>query len=341
MASGFFTCDLLDSDLTFDNYRQECCEECCSTSYGDVTPLYCRQGCLSPFRTNDCAAAYEENDCRRTGLNYYYGTLATDLYRTEQWCCMTELIFGEYDDERTGIYSEEECRQHNFDSPTGYPSFHPTKQPTSAPTLPTSSPTSFPTYNPSVEPTKHPSYSPSDSPTRNPTEHPTPFPTFFPSTSPTSKPTISPTDFPTRKPTRNPTVFPTYYPSIHPTQNPTVDPTAFPTNPPTNLPTDFPTRSPTLSPTIFPTRDETVAPSGSPQVETDQELIPVDSDIAILGLGSLVIVLGITVCCLMRRNRTEDVVRKEILKYQQQQQAGVQNLNVAEELDVPKAQLIE
>eukprot|EP00924_Labyrinthula_sp_SR-Ha-C_P015101 snap_masked-scaffold_9-processed-gene-8.28-mRNA-1 protein AED:0.95 eAED:0.95 QI:0/-1/0/1/-1/1/1/0/95 len=36
----------------------------------------------------------------------------------EQWCCMTELIFGEYDDDRTGIYSEEECNELRFNSPS-------------------------------------------------------------------------------------------------------------------------------------------------------------------------------------------------------------------------------
>ncbi|WP_371031219.1 PT domain-containing protein [Pseudoclavibacter sp. JSM 162008] len=192
---------------------------------------------------------------------------------------------------------------------TPLPTIEPTAEPTAEPTpAPTAEPTAEPTPAPTAEPTAEPTPAPTAEPTAEPTPAPTAEPTAEPTPAPTAEPTAEPTPAPTAEPTAEPTPAPTAEPTAEPTPAPTAEPTAEPTPAPTAEPTAEPTPAPTAEPTAEPTASEVATqtkPSNASPPAGALATTGAEGNIATwLGLGSLVLVAGISLL-LRRREPTE------------------------------------
>eukprot|EP00924_Labyrinthula_sp_SR-Ha-C_P005506 snap_masked-scaffold_62-processed-gene-0.25-mRNA-1 protein AED:1.00 eAED:1.00 QI:0/0/0/0/1/1/2/0/187 len=158
MASGFFTCDLLEgesnggnSDLEVKPDRIHCCEECC-LALSQSNEENCLKGCSQeavddPTVCNDGGTGI----CSRRGINYFLGKFGPNEPGNRLFCCVTELDNGVFTRTDTEVLEGEECTAINFDVPTSFPTESPTNSPTQNPT------TLSRTQNPTTpNPTKSP-----------------------------------------------------------------------------------------------------------------------------------------------------------------------------------------
>eukprot|EP00924_Labyrinthula_sp_SR-Ha-C_P005500 snap_masked-scaffold_62-processed-gene-0.28-mRNA-1 protein AED:0.84 eAED:1.00 QI:0/0/0/0.5/1/1/2/0/330 len=142
MASGFFTCDLLDGVSNgggnFDERpdREHCCRECCIQLDEDRKNI-CREGC-SEAALDDVSVCGNDDRavCSLGGLKFFLGQLSSNQDGENLRCCLTELEDGVFRRSRTDLFDEGECNNFEFDVPTSFPTDSPTNFPTRSPTTP-------------------------------------------------------------------------------------------------------------------------------------------------------------------------------------------------------------
>eukprot|EP00924_Labyrinthula_sp_SR-Ha-C_P005499 snap_masked-scaffold_62-processed-gene-0.23-mRNA-1 protein AED:0.36 eAED:1.00 QI:0/0/0/1/1/1/2/0/169 len=141
MASGLFTCDVLESTSNGGNPaeevrpdREHCCMECCN-ELNDNNKEDCRRGCSQAAVDNPEVCDDNGNGiCSRRGINYFLGRFAPDSDESRLFCCLTQPHDGVFIRANSSVFLEEDCIDFKFDAPTKFPTKSPTGIPTSSPT---------------------------------------------------------------------------------------------------------------------------------------------------------------------------------------------------------------
>eukprot|EP00924_Labyrinthula_sp_SR-Ha-C_P004267 maker-scaffold_3-snap-gene-19.12-mRNA-1 protein AED:0.06 eAED:0.07 QI:0/0/0/0.8/0.25/0.2/5/0/590 len=206
MPSELLTSDNLDSEFSGEN-KDIVTRSDQEHSVENVATLGCSQESV-----DDPSICGNDGDsiCVRRGNAYFLGQNGFNAQRDSITCCLTLLDNGVFTRADTVVFSNDECTDLQFDTPTAFPTELPTSTPSFSPTLqPSVTPSHSPTFSPSTSPTKSPTDSPSVSPTVSPTIFPTESPSASPTKSPFQSPTVSPSLFPTTSPSSSPTLAPT------------------------------------------------------------------------------------------------------------------------------------